>query len=252
VFLSSQDAFGNPTDPGEAAVLVDGQPASPQATEDGRAMLVLRPPALLAAGRAMEVEAVLDKGHATERIPLDLFMRRLPPDPVQSSRYTLTPRLGFLWNLQQNPGLALFVEGMGSLRPSLTGFAFGATVGYLHNTIFSFNNAGSGDVVLDQFPLLAQARYRRRFSRIGVSVGGGAGIVLGKASLQAFNREITGYSVGFACEGSAEAALLLHRSQVVIGLRYLAMSLGKLSSGDVIVGNTGGFVLDAGYRMGWR
>jgi len=252
VFLSSQDGFGNPTDPGEAAVLVDGQPASPQATEDGRAMLVLRPPAVLVGGRAMEVEAVLDKGHATERIPLELFMRPLPFDPVQAPRYTLTPRLGFLWNLQQNPGFALFVEAMGSLHPSLSGFAFGATVGYLHNSIFSFNNAGSGDVLLDQFPLLAQARYRRRFDRIGVSVGGGAGLVLGKASLQAFNREIVGYSVAFACEGSTEAALLLHRSQVVLGLRYLAMSLGKLSSGDVIVGNTGGFIVDAGYRIGWR
>jgi hypothetical protein len=252
VFLSSQDGFGNPTDPGEAAVLVDGQPASPQATEDGRAVLVIPPPALLAAGRAMEVEAVLDKGHATERIPLDLFMRPLPPEPVQAPRYTLTPRLGLLWNLQQNPGLALFVEAMGSLHPSLSGFVFGATLGYLHNSIFSFNNAGSGDVVLDQFPLLAQARYRRRFDRIGVSVGGGAGLLLAKASLQAFDREITGYSVAFAFEGSAEAALLLHRSQVVFGLRYLAMSLGKLSSGDVIVGNSGGFILDAGYRIGWR
>lgn len=252
VFLSSQDAFGNPTDPGEAAVLVDGQPASPQATEDGRAMLVIQPPALLAAGRAMEVEAVLEKGHATERIPLELFMRQLPPDPVQAPRYTLTPRLGFLWNLQQNPGLALFVEAIGSLRPSLSGFAFGATAGYLHSSIFSFNNAGSGDVVLDQFPLLAQARYRRRFNRIGVSVGGGAGLVLAKASLQVFDREITGYTVAFAFEGSTEAALLLHRSQVVLGLRYLAMAPGKLSSGDVIVGNTGGFILDAGYRIGWR
>jgi hypothetical protein len=252
VFLSSQDAFGNPTDVGEAAVLVDGQSASPEATEDGRVMLTLRPPALLAVRESMDVEAVLDNGHATERIPLDLFKRRLPPDPVRAPRYTLTPRLGFLWNFQQAPGLALFVEAMASRHPSLTGFAFGATFGYLHSNIFSSNNAGAGDVVLDQLPLLAQARYRRRFNRLGLSVGAGAGMVLGRASLHAFNREIAGYSVAFAAEGSTEAALLLHRSQVVFGLRYLAMSLGKLSSGDVIVGNTGGFIVDAGYRIGWR
>jgi hypothetical protein len=30
------------------------------------------------------------------------------------------------------------------------------------------------------------------------------------------------------------------------------MSLGKLSSGDEIVGNSGGFILDAGYRLGWK
>ena len=252
VFLSSQDAFGNPTDVGEAAVLVDGQPASPEATEDGRVMLTLRPPALLAVRESMDVEAVLDNGHATERIPLDLFKRRLPPDPVQAPRYTLTPRLGFLWNFQQTPGLALFVEAMASRHPSLTGFAFGATLGYLHSNIFSSNNAGAGDVVLDQLPLLAQARYRRRFNRLGLSVGAGAGMALGRASLHAFDRDIAGYSVAFAVEGSTEAALLLHRSQVVLGLRYLAMSLGKLSSGDVIVGNTGGFIVDAGYRIGWR
>jgi hypothetical protein len=77
-------------------------------------------------------------------------------------------------------------------------------------------------------------------------------MVLGRASLHAFDRDIAGYSVAFAVEGSTEAALLLHRSQVVFGLRYLAMSLGKLSSGDVIVGNSGGFIVDAGYRIGWR
>jgi hypothetical protein len=252
VFLSSQDAFGNPTDVGEAVVLVDGQPASPQATEDGRVMLLVRPPALLASRETMDVEAVLDNGHAIEHISLDLFKRRVPPDPVQAPRYTLTPRLGFLWNFQQAPGLALLVEAMVSRHPSLTGFAFGATVGYLHSSIFSSNNAGQGDVVLDQLPLLAQARYRRRFNRLGLSVGAGAGMVLGHARLQAFDREIPGYSLAFACEGSTEAALLLHRSQVVFGLRYLAMSLGKLSSGDVIVGNSGGFIIDAGYRIGWR
>jgi hypothetical protein len=252
VFLSSQDAFGNPTDVGEAAVLVDGQRASPQATEDGRVVLELRPPAVLAGRQTMEVEAVLDNGHAKERIPLDLFKRRLPPDPVQATRFTLTPRLGFLWNLQQAPGVAVLLEAMASIHPSISGFAFGATVGYLHSSIFSSNKAGAGDVVLDQLPLLAQARYRHRFNRLALSVGAGAGIVLAQARLHVFDSEIPGRSLAFACEGSTEAAFLLHRSQVVFGLRYLAMSLGKLSSGDVIVGNTGGFILDAGYRIGWR
>jgi len=252
LFLSSQDAFGNSTDVGEAAVLVDGKPASAQATEDGRVVLELRPPAVLAGRRSMEVEAVLDNGHATEHIPLDLFMRRLPSDPVKAPRYTLTPRLGFLWNLQQAPGLALLVEAMASLDLSISGFAFGATVGYLHSSLYTSNNAGAGDVVLDQLPLLAQARYRRRFNRLALSVGAGAGIVLAQARLHVFDSEIPGRSLAFACEGSTEAAFLLHKSQVVLGLRYLAMSLGKLSSGDVIVGNTGGFILDAGYRIGWR
>jgi hypothetical protein len=253
VFLSAQDAFGNPTDVGEAAVLVDGQPASPQAMQDGRVMLLLRPPAVLTGRQAMEVEAVLDGGHAIERIPLALFVRRPPlPPPVQATRYTLTPRLGLLWNLHQPPGIALFVEAMASLHHSLSGFAFGVSAGYLHSSFFSWNSAGAGDVVLDQFPLLAQARYRYRIDRLALSAGAGAGLVLAQARLHFFDGEIPGRGLAFAFEGSIEAAFLLRRSQVVFGLRYLAMSLGRLSSGDEIVGNTGGFIVDAGYRLGWR
>jgi len=252
VFMSAQDAFGNPTDVGEAAALVDGKPAAPQSTGDGRAMLVVRPPAVLAGRKAIEVEAVLDKGHATERIPLSLFERKSPPPPVQPARYTLTPRLGLLWNLHQAPGAALFVEAMASLQPRLADFTFGATLGYLHSRFFSWNSSGAGDVVLDQIPLLAQARYRRRIDRFTLSGGAGAGLVVTQARLYAYNSEIPGHSVGFACEAAAQAALRLWRSQVVLGLRYLVMAPGKLSSGDVIVGNSGGFVIDAGYQLGWK
>ncbi len=253
VFLSGQDSFGNPTDVGEAAVLVDGQPASPQVTRDGRVVLTLRPPPVLAGRDAIEVEAVLDSGHAVERIPLALFVPRpLPPPLVQATRYTLTPRLGLLWNLHQPPGIAVFVEALASLHPSLAGFAFGVTAGYLHSSFFSWNSAGAGDVVLDQIPLLVQARYRHRIDRLALSAGAGVGLVLAQARLHAFDSEIPGRSLAFAGEGSIELAFLLRRSQVVFGLRYLAMSLGQLSSGDVIVGNTGGFVFDAGYRLGWK
>ena len=252
VFLSAQDAFGNPTDAGEASVLVDGQPTSPHATADGRAMLLLLPPAVLDRRGAIEIEAVLQSGHATERIPLALFLRPPPPELVQAPHYTLTPRLGLLWNPYQPPGVAVFVEAMASLRPSLAGFAFGLTVGYLHSSFSSWNRAGAGTVVLDQFPLLAQARYRHRINRFALSVGAGAGLVLAQASLAAFGSEIQGHSWAFAWDASTEAAFLLHRSQVVFGLRYLVMSLGKLSSGDTIVGNTGGFIVDAGYRIGWK
>ena len=252
VFLSTQDAFGNPTDAGEASVLVDGQPVSPHSTEDGRAMILLLPPAVLDRHGAIEVEAVLDSGHAKERIPLALFMPPPPPEPIQAPRYTLAPRLGLLWNFHQAPGVALFVEAMASLHPGLAGFAFGATAGYLHSSFSSWNSAGAGTVDLDQFPLLAQARYRRRINRFALSVGAGAGLVLAQARVAAFDSAIQGHSWAFAWDGSAEAAWLLHRSQVVFGLRYLVMSLGKLSSGDTMVGNTGGLIVDAGYRIGWK
>jgi hypothetical protein len=252
VFLTAQDAFGNPTDGGEAAVLVDGKPASPQTTEDGRVMLLVRPSAVPAGRQSIEVEAVLDKGHASEQIPLALFLPRPPPASLQPARYTLTPRLGLLWNLSQSPGVALFVEAMAPLHPRLADFAVGASIGYLHSRFFSWNSAGAGDVVLDQFPLLAQARYRRRIDRFVLSAGAGAGLALAQTRVRAYSHEIPGHGVAFACDFSTEAALLLRRSQVVLGLRYLVMSLGKLSSGDVMVGNTGGFIVDAGYRIGWK
>ena len=163
---------------------------------------------VLAGRDAMEVEAVLDSGHAIERIPLALFVPRPPPPPlVQATRYTLTPRLGLLWNLHQPPGIAVFVEAMASLHPSLAGFAFGVTAGYLHSSFFSWNSAGAGDVVLDQIPLLAQARYRHRIDRLALSAGAGAGLVLAQARLHALDSEIPGRSLAFACEGSIEARL---------------------------------------------
>jgi hypothetical protein len=252
LFLSSQDAFGNPTDAGEAATLIDGRRIHPWSTDDGRATILVRPPALLTGRDAIEVEAVLDGGHAIERIPLALFIRRPPPDPFLPSRYTLTPRLGLLWNLSQPPGTALFVEGLASRLPSLTGVAFGATVGYLRSSFFAGNNVGAGTVTLDQIPVLAQARYRGRIDRLAVSVGAGAGLVFAQSRLGLLGTTITGRRLSVAGEGSTEVAFLLRRSQVVLGLRYLVMGLGRMSSGDVIVGNTGGFILDAGYRFAWR
>jgi len=252
VFLSAQDAFGNPTDVGEAAVLVDGQRTSPQTTEDGRVVLTIDPPAAPAGRKAIEVEAVLDKGHATQQIPLALFVRPTPPPPLQPDRYTLTPRLGMLWNLHQQPGTALFVEAMAPLHRRLPALAVGASVGYLHSRFFSWNSAGAGDVVLDQFPLLAQARYRHRFNRLIVSAGIGAGLSVARARIHAYDSDSPGHSVSFAFDAAAEAALLFRRFQMVFGLRYLVVSPGKLSSYDVMLGNSGGFIVDAGYRLGWK
>jgi hypothetical protein len=252
VFLSAQDAFGNPTDAGEASMLVDGRRVRPRSTDDGRATILVRPPAVLAGREAIEIEAVLDNGHATQRIPVSLFLRQRPPDPFLPSRYTLTPRLGLLWNMVQQPGAALLVEAMASRHPSLTGWAFGATVGYLHSSFLAGNSAGSSHVTLDQIPLLASVRYRHRMERLTLSGGGGAGLVLAQSHLSPYGIDLVGRQLTFACEGAAEVAFLLHQSQVVLGLRYLVMSLGKMSDGDVIVGNSGGFVLDAGYRFAWK
>jgi len=130
--------------------------------------------------------------------------------------------------------------------------AFGATAGYLHSSFSSWEQRRGRHRGARPVSPAGPGRYRHRIDRFALSVGAGAGLVLAQARLAVFDSAIPGHSWAFAWDGSAEAALLLHRSQVVFGLRYLVMSLGKLSSGDTMVGDTGGFIVDAGYRIGWK
>jgi hypothetical protein len=88
--------------------------------------------------------------------------------------------------------------------------------------------------------------------RIGLSGGVGLGAARVQSRIGVFDNDLRGRSTAFAWEVSGEASFLWFRSQAVIGLRYLSMRPGRLSSGDVILGDTGGLVLDAGYRYGWK
>lgn len=252
LFLSSKDAYGNATDPGDASTLVDGKPVPAQATEDGRAVVTVRPPSPMPGREVIEVEAALENAYAVDRVPLSLFQRKRPPDPFLATRLTLTPRLGLLWNTQQQPGITFMVEGLFSFRPGPTGLAVGLAAGQFHSRFSAGNAAGAGGVTLDQIPMLALARYRHRIQRIGLSGGLGLGLAHVKSRIGVFDKVLVGQGLAFAWEVSAEASFLWFRSQAVLGLRYLSMRPGKLSSGDVILGDTGGLVLDAGYRYGWK
>jgi hypothetical protein len=252
MIFSTKDPFGNPTDPGDASTLVDGKPVPARPTDDGRALLTIRPPTTATGHDVIEIEAALDNAYAVDRVPLSLFQHKKIPDPFLASRITVTPRLGLLWNTQQKPGTSLIVEGLYSLRPGPQGLAVGLAAGYLHNSYSAGNAMGAGKVTLDQAPLLALARYRHRVQRIGLSGGVGLGAALVQSRIGVFDNTLQGRSMAFAWEASGEAAFLWFRSQAVVGLRYLSMRPGRLSSGDVILGDTGGLVLDVGYRYGWK
>jgi hypothetical protein len=88
--------------------------------------------------------------------------------------------------------------------------------------------------------------------RFGLAGGLGLGTALVQSRIGVFDSELSGRSMAFAWEISGEASFLWFRSQAVLGLRYLSLHPGKLSSGDVILGDTGGIVLDVGYRYGWK
>jgi hypothetical protein len=128
----------------------------------------------------------------------------------------------------------------------------GLAAGHLHNRFSAGNAAGAGSVTLDHVPMLALARYRHRVQRIGLSGGVGLGLAHVKSRIGVFDKVLVGQGLAFAWEISAEASFLWFRSQAVLGVRYLSMRPGKLSSGDVILGDTGGLVLDVGYRYGWK
>jgi hypothetical protein len=57
--------------------------------------------------------------------------------------------------------------------------------------------------------------------------------------------------VGPAFEAFGEVGVQMRSAQLVAGVRYLVMGLGRLSRGDEIVGSAGGLIGDVGYRLAW-
>ncbi|HEX2660946.1 MAG TPA: hypothetical protein VHU40_21850, partial [Polyangia bacterium] len=58
-----------------------------------------------------------------------------------------------------------------------------------------------------------------------------------------------GANVAMAGIGT-EFAFRLRPGQVVFGVRYLATKIARLSSGDLLIGNVGGLLVDFGFRLG--
>jgi len=66
----------------------------------------------------------------------------------------------------------------------------------------------------------------------------GSGGVLSKATTS-----------GVAAGGGADVAYEHEPGELVLGARYLVVSLGRLSNGDQLVGNAGGLLFDLGFRL---
>jgi hypothetical protein len=254
VFLNAEDAYGNPTDARRADVLVDGQTAETKVSEGGEAMVVVSSPAG-SGRRTVVVEGVLDDGHAIRRIPIGVrrgrpgFRTALNLAP----RYTLTPRLGFLWNLGSAAGAVLFLEAAAYRSARLPHLGLGLSLGIVQSWFDSASQGGITRTALTTLPLLFEVHQRLfvRRTRAFFGFGAGAGFAVAFGHLHTYGTTVTGHGFGAAVEGIFESGFVLGDAHLVLSLRYLAIYLDKLSSGDRISGNAAGAVADLGYRLTW-
>jgi hypothetical protein len=253
VYLAAEDQFGNATDAARTAVLVDGAPVEIHPAPDGRMMAVIPAPSEFRGRDHVEVEAALGSAYTSQRIALGNVP---PPAQVRGRealpRLTVTPRLGLLLTSRQPPGTSLLLEALARAQSWPDWFVLGFAVGLLATEISASDWAGVSDVSLQQIPMLLIGRYQRRVQRrvlVGLDVGLGA--TWAQARVRSFGRSIPGQGLAPAGSLGAEVAVRLPPGQVVLGARYVLVAIGRLSSGDRLLGNSGGLIADLGYRLAW-
>jgi hypothetical protein len=250
VFLNAEDAYGNQVDASQADVIVDGKPAVVEATEGAAVVVVSAPPG--AARPDVVVEGVLDAGHAVRRIPIG--PRRRPAESAAGPpRYTLTPRLGLVWNLGALVGGACFVEAAAYRSSRAPNFGVGLSVGVLESRFDTESAGGIARTKLTTLPVLFEVhqRFFPRGGRAFFALAAGAGFATSFGRIQSLGATVTGHGFGVALEGMLESGFVLGDAHLVLSLRYLAVYLDKLSSGDRLLGNTAGAIADIGYRLLW-
>jgi hypothetical protein len=251
VYLAAEDEFGNPVTAVNASVVVDGETIETGTSDDGRVMAVIQAPPAYAGRAHVDVEAALGNAYAQQRVPLG----NLPPEVaavLDSPRWSLTPRLGFVWRAGRPPGPALVVEALGRGASWSRRLFVGLLVGYLAIDTRAGDGTGISEVSLRQFPVMALVQIRRALgSRLMVGVGAAAGATWTEARLRSYGVEVPGHRASPAAAMDVEGALPLGAGRIVIGARFLVAPIGELSSGDEILGNGGGLIADVGYRLAW-
>jgi hypothetical protein len=250
VYLAAEDLFGNPVDASAATVLVDGERVETSADENGRTMAMVHAPARQAGREHLDLEAALGGTYVAQSIPLANFRRLRPDDGLPS--LIMTTRLGVVWSLRREPGAALLLEVLGRFQRWPPWLLAGLSFGLVSIESSAADQLGVSHVTLLQLPLLVVARYQRLLERgLLVGVGIGLGATWTEARINSFGRDVAGDRVAPAGELGGDVAVRLRAGQLVIGLRYLLLRGGRLSSGDELRGNTGGLVADLGYRLAW-
>jgi hypothetical protein len=252
VFLSAQDQYGNATDAGQAAVLVDGAPVGTRPTEDGRMVASVPAPERYAGRDYLEIEAALGPTYTAQRIPLTNLPGPSPAARGAYPRLTVTPRLGVVWGFHQTPGAVLMMEALARGEQWPERLLIGMGVGLLVSEVDLSDSLGISHLDLREIPIVALIRLQHRAtSRALVAATVGAGVTLAQGRVVSYDRAITGQTLAPTVEGGLEAALRLITGQVVVGARYMLVSVGRLSSGDQLLGNSAGLIADLGYRLAW-
>jgi hypothetical protein len=250
VFVTARDLYGNPARLDQVELFVDGLAAQKRTLPDGRVIAVVPAPERYGGRDRVQIEAVLDGSYAHQEVPLSFLGEDdgVAGDPAA----TLTPRLGLLWSFAHGPGAAISVEALHRSPWGSPRLELGVTVGYLRGGVTASDTFGVSDVVIDEAPLLAVLRWRVLRGRpIELGLGGGAGVALARATLTSMGTKVTGQATALALQGSADVGLRVRGGRLLVGGRYLHTHLGRLSSGDVVAGNSAGLVVEAGYRVGF-
>jgi hypothetical protein len=252
VFVGAEDAYGNPVDASRAEVQVDGQVAEVRAGDDREPSVVVSARKGAKQGEVV-VESVLDDSHALRRIPIGPPRRPPParPGANRSPRYTLTPRLGVLWNLGAAVGATLFVDAAAYRSARYPNLGMGLSLGIVASSFAAESRNGITRASLTTVPLLFELRRRTSAKPWFVALGAGAGFAWCYGRLHSYGTTVTAHGYGAAIQATVETGVILGDAHLVLSLRYLAVYLAELSSGDHIAGNAAGAVADLGYRLTW-
>lgn len=251
VFLGAEDAFGNPVHAGRADVLVNDTLETVTVGLDGEPFVTVRTPPQ--GQKRVLVEGVLDHARAERVLPVGVAAKRVPVPRLAppSSRYTLTPRIGFLWSLGEAEGVAVFIDALAFRLPRLPDLGLGLSLGMLQTWFVAEDASGMGKAQLSTFPVLVRVHYRGSAGRTFVGIGAAAGFAVAFERMHAYGSTVAGHSHAGVAEAMVESGLRLRHGQLVLGARYLYVDLARFSSGDSFTGNAGGMSFDLGYRFGF-
>src|SRR6185369_140345 len=209
VFVTAQDAYGNPARLDEVELFVDGAVAERRTLPDGRIAAVVPAPDRWAGRGHVEVEAVLDGSYARQDVAVvSAAAARAEGAAAGEPLVTLTPRLGVLWNLHQSPGAAFTLEAL-RRSPWTPALAFGASLGYLRGGGTAADGLGVSQLILDEMPLLALGRARVQQRRLDASTALGLGVLLAHGRMRSLGATVAGNGVAFALQAGVELGVRL-------------------------------------------
>jgi hypothetical protein len=187
-------------------------------------------------------------------------------DPPRS-RVAVAARIGLFSNFAAMAGPVASIEALTGLPGRAAGWSIGLGAAYLRNDMTATLSTGAPDdpnatgalaahIEIDQVPVLAIVRYRLPLPFAAeVAVGGAAGLSFARATFTAplgnASNVLVGTARAPAFELRSDVAFPLSPGELVVGLHYLWIDIGRTSSGDEVNGNSAGLVGDLGFRVTW-